>query len=125
MLIIMRVMKINHLQNIRVLSKLLDNQFSVFGFKFGLDPVLGIIPGLGDLIALIMGIYIVYSASHLGLPQTLVSKMWTNVLLDLVLGAIPGIGDVVDFFFKSNMKNLDILEKFVAENRVEEGEIVG
>lgn len=104
----------SHLRNVRYISNLLDNRFNILGLKFGLDPILGMIPWFGDLVGLGLSLYTIWIAKNMGAPQHLIARMGMNVFLDFFLGAVPIIGDAIDFFYKANKKNVDMLEKFVA-----------
>ena len=84
------------------------------GIRFGLDPLLGLIPGLGDVAGAAMGGYLVLLAGSLGAPTPDVLRMLSNVGIDAVVGAIPVIGDAFDFGWKANSRNLALLERFVA-----------
>ena len=101
----------NHLNTARRIANLLDSEFRLFGFKFGLDPILGLVPGLGDIVPALLSLYIVLIAVQARLPVRVIALMVGNVILDLVLGFLPVVGDVVDFFYKSNMRNLNLLER--------------
>jgi len=114
----------SHIKNARLLSNLLDNKFSILGFKFGIDPLVGLIPFFGDVIGFVLSSYIIWIGHNLNLPAKEIGKMWRNVIFDLVLGSVPFIGDISDFFYKASRKNLLILEKHL-KTRIIEGEIVG
>ncbi|KKS31737.1 hypothetical protein A2380_03955 [candidate division WWE3 bacterium RIFOXYB1_FULL_43_24] len=114
----------NYLKTATVLSKLLDNKFKFLGIKFGLDPVLGLIPGGGDLVSLVLSLYIVWVGIKMRLPQDKLAKMIGNVILDFGVGLVPILGDIADVTFKSNIRNLEILKQH-EESEVMEGEVVG
>ena len=103
----------SHLKNARYIANLLDNRFNIFGFKFGIDPILGMVPWFGDLVSLGLSLYVIWIAKNMGAPQSLISRMGVNIFLDFFMGSIPVIGDILDFFFKANKKNLQMLEEFV------------
>lgn len=102
----------SHLKMARTLTYLLENQFKFGRFKFGLDPVLGLVPGFGDAISATLALYIVWIAINSRVPQDKIILMLWNIVLDFLLGLLPLIGDVADFAFKSNSINLEILEKY-------------
>jgi hypothetical protein len=101
----------DHLKNAENFTKLLEGQFKIFGFKFGLDPIIGLIPGAGDVVAAALGIYIIWIGWQMQLPTVQLVRMAANLTLDLFIGAFPVIGDFADFFYKSNTKNLEILKQ--------------
>ena len=103
--------KKKHLTNVRKITELLETRFSIWKFRFGLDPVLGLLPGLGDIISAILSFYIVFVAILHKIPVLKVIRMIFNILFDLFIGAIPLIGDALDFVIKPNIKNVKILEK--------------
>lgn len=109
----------NHFKVAQSLVKLLENQFSIFGFKFGLDPILGVIPWFGDAVSAILSLYIVWIAKQAKVPQHKLSEMFRNVVLDFILGVIPIVGDVTDFFYKANTKNLEILREYMASEVID------
>lgn len=111
-----------HFKTARILAKLLDSQFSFLGIKFGLDPIINLIPGLGDIIGAILSLYIIWVGIKLKIPSKQIYKMIRNVILDFLLGLFPIIGSVADLFYKANQKNLKILEKYYSN--IIEGEIV-
>jgi len=94
----------------RQFAKLLDSQFEVGGFKFGLDSIVGLVPVAGDLASFAMGLYPVYLARRHGLGKLLVARMMGNLGADFVVGSVPLIGDAADVFFKAHLRNLRLLE---------------
>jgi len=99
----------------RTLTRLLDSAARVPGtsFRFGLDPLLGLIPGLGDLTGAALSGYVVILASRLGAPRTVIVRMLANVAFDTVVGSVPFVGDLFDAGWKSNTRNLALLERHV------------
>lgn len=93
---------------------LLDDAFGVPGtrLRFGLEPVVGLVPWLGDLVSAAFGLWIVVEGARAGLPRVVVGRMLVNSLLDLTVGAIPLLGDAFDFVYKSNTRNLRLLQRF-------------
>ena len=100
-----------HLIIVRKVTKLLETEFSIWNFKFGIDPILGLIPGVGDIISAILSFYIVLIAILHHISITKIVHMIFNIGFDLIIGSIPLIGDAFDFVIKPNTKNLIILEK--------------
>ena len=99
----------------RALTRLLDSAARVPGtsFRFGLDPVLGLIPGLGDVAGAALSGYVVILASRLGAPRSVIVRMLGNVAIDTVAGAMPVVGDLFDAGWKSNTRNLALLERHI------------
>jgi len=112
-----------HLRTARYLTNILENRFRLFGFKFGLDPILGIFPGFGDIVTAGLSTYMVWIAVQMKMPREVISRMITNIVLDFFIGIIPLIGDFSDFVFKANTKNLQLLEEYSQENFID-GEYV-
>ena len=97
------------------LAKLMDSQVRVpvLGLRIGADAVLGLVPGVGDVITGAIGAYLIYEAQRLGLPRSALLRMVANVAFDTAVGAIPVAGDIWDFFFRSNDRNMRILARHV------------
>jgi len=100
-------------KRVRLLARLLDSSISVPGtaWKIGLDPIVGLIPGIGDLIGAVLSGYIILEAVHAEVPTFTLVRMLVNVGIDTVLGAVPALGDVFDAAWKSNMMNVALLER--------------
>lgn len=107
----MKIDKTKHLVAVRKITKLLETKFSIWKFKFGLDPILGLLPGIGDIISAILSFYIVFVAILHKIPLLKIIRMIFNIGFDLIIGSIPIVGDALDFVIKPNTKNLAILEK--------------
>jgi len=109
------VKKLATLNRIRKFSRLMDTAIGIPGTKFriGLDPILGLIPGAGDIISTIVSAYIIYLAARVGVSNDSLKKMIFSVVLETVVGAVPLLGDVFDAFYKSNIRNLAILEEHI------------
>lgn len=105
------------------LVRLMDDQFKIpfLNFRFGLDPILGLVPWVGDLVSFAVSALIIKSLWDAGLPSKLIQKMVLRSLLDLGLGTIPVIGDVWDFFFKSNGRNLKLAKEFFENQNGQSG----
>jgi hypothetical protein len=102
------------------LANLLDTSVKVpfVNFKVGLDSLVGLIPGIGDVVMLFASMRVVHLGHKLGVPKGLKYKMAINAVLDYLLGFIPIIGDIADMFFKANKRNVRIMEMWwVSENK--------
>jgi len=104
------------LQRLRRISRWFDTRWSVPGtggrWRFGLDPLLGLVPVVGDLLTLGVSIYTMLEARRLGVPARLLWAMAGNVALDFIVGEIPIVGDLFDFAFKAHVRNLHMLERW-------------
>lgn len=99
--------------DIEKLAELLDTKWVLPGttWRFGLDSVIGLVPGIGDAVTTIMGAYIIVRARELGAPFHLQAAMVGNLAIDTLVGAVPLVGDVFDFAFRSNAKNVRLLKR--------------
>jgi hypothetical protein len=99
-----------------VLARLLDNAIPIPGtsWKIGFDPIVGLIPGIGDLISAVVSGYIILEAARAEVPTLTLAKMLGNVGIDTLFGAIPALGDVFDAAWKSNSRNVVLLERHLA-----------
>lgn len=97
----------------RTLTRLLDTAVRVpgTGIRFGLDPILGLVPGLGDLAGAALAGYMVLLAGRAGASTTTIVRMIANVAIDAVGGTVPLLGDAFDVAFKANTRNLALLER--------------
>ena len=109
----------DRIARIDALSRLFDTAFLVPGtnVRFGLDALIGLVPGIGDLITTALSLYIVNEARALGVPSLLVVRMLANVALDGVVGAVPLFGDVFDVAFRANCRNLALLREHLNRSR--------
>ena len=92
---------------------LMDEVFRVpvLGWRFGLDAVLGLIPGLGDTSTSLVSFYILAAAVRYRVPKVTLLRMGLNIAFDYVIGSLPLVGDVADAWWKSNRMNLELLRK--------------
>lgn len=109
----------HRLMALRKVSQLLDSAVVVPGtsYRIGLDPILGFIPGIGDLVSPLFTIGILWHARELAIPRVVQLRMTFNVAIDAVLGAVPVLGDLFDFAWKANNMNLALLERHAHEER--------
>jgi len=105
------------LRALRHTARLLDSAFQVPGtsYRFGLDPVLGLVPVLGDLVSPLFTIGLLWQAHDLGIPRVVQLRMLGNVAIDALVGTVPFLGDLFDFAWKSNDMNLALLDKHALE----------
>ena len=91
----------------------MDDMFRVpiLGSRVGLDPLLGLIPGLGDTITSLVSFYILVAAVRYRVSKITLLRMGVNIAIDYVVGSLPVVGDVADAWWKSNRMNLDLLRK--------------
>lgn len=87
----------------------------LIGKRIGLDPVIGLVPVIGDWVGLVLGLYVIWVAAWHQLPGHVVGRMVRNLMIDAVIGLVPVAGDVFDFFWKANRANLKLLEDAVAQ----------
>ena len=106
------------------LAKFLDSEFRLPGtqLRFGMDGVIGLIPGIGDAITGGLGLYIVARAHREGAPKLMLLKMLWNLAVDTVLGAIPLVGDIFDFAHRANLKNAQLLQKHLDKRHLRQNE---
>ena len=96
------------------LVSLMDDKFRVpiINFRFGLDPIIGLIPVAGDLVSFVISALIIKGLVTSGMPRSLVMKMVVNIVLDFLIGEIPVVGDIWDFFNQANRKNLKLAKEY-------------
>jgi len=100
-------------------SYLMDEQFRFPGtqFRFGIDPILNLVPFVGDMAGLVISGGLLLAIARKGASNKLVVLMSANILLDATIGAIPLIGQIFDFFFKANKRNVKLLKEHYLENK--------
>jgi len=106
------------LARLETLASLLDTALVIPGtnVRFGLDALVGLIPGVGDMITTAISLYIVREARQLGAPAHIIFRMLGNVTVDGLVGAIPVAGDTFDVFFRANKRNVRILRDWMERN---------
>ena len=102
-----------NLDTLRRWAALLDDAFRVpgTGIRFGLDPILGLIPGIGDLATPVLSVLLLVHGARVRVPKVVLARMVINAVVDFAVGAIPVVGDLFDFGWKSNVWNLALLER--------------
>jgi len=107
------------LKSLGKLAKLLDSQFTIPGtnIKFGLDALIGLIPGAGDLSTFAVSGYMLFIMAKNGASGFVLSRMVLNVLLDAIIGAVPVLGDIFDVAFKANNRNMRLMNQYYKEGR--------
>jgi hypothetical protein len=107
------------LEALRQMARLLDSAFVVPGttFRIGLDPILGLLTGIGDLASPLFTIGVLWQGRDLGIPRVVQLRMIFNVAIDTLLGSVPVIGDLFDVAWKANDMNMALLERHAYEER--------
>ena len=102
---------------VRSLARMLDSAIRIpgTGVTFGLDPVLGLFPGVGDLVGAVFSGYIVLTAARMGVPRSVLARMLLNLGTDTLVGSIPVLGDLFDVGFRANIRNSELLDKHLGE----------
>lgn len=100
-------------RRIEAMEHILERSFVIPGVNrpVGVDAILGLVPVVGDIIAAALGAYIVWEARNLGLPRWKLWRMGGNIAIDTALGAVPVAGDLFDLWFRSNTRNLRIVQR--------------
>jgi hypothetical protein len=113
----------DRLARIDTLATLLDTVFILPGtnVRFGLDALIGLVPGIGDAVTTAMSLYIVHEARQLGAPRYLLLRMLANVALDGIVGAVPVVGDAFDVMWRANGRNVHLLQDWL--HRVEDRQV--
>jgi hypothetical protein len=104
------------------LARWMDSVFHIpgLGIRFGLDAILGLLPGLGDLATSVVSLYILGAASRYGVPRVTLLRMALNIMVDVALGSLPFVGDAFDVFWKANDKNVALLKRHVQSTPAQE-----
>ena len=104
---------------LRHVSRLLDSAFEIPGtsVRFGLDPIVGLIPGIGDLVSPLFTVAVLVQACQLGVPKVVQARMLINAALDALVGMVPFLGDLFDVAWKANDLNHALLERHAYEER--------
>ena len=107
------------LARLRSRARLMDAQFALPGtrFRFGVDALIGLAPGVGDVLTGLLSLYVVWEARSLGAPPALLARMLGNVAIEVAGGAVPVLGDLFDAAFKANLRNVALLEDWLTRGR--------
>lgn len=105
------------MRRLRALAKVMDSSIRVPGtnFRFGLDAVVGLVPGLGDVFGALVSGYIVFESARFGASGPTLIRMLGNIGVEALLGAVPALGDLFDAAFRANNRNVRLLEDHVVE----------
>ena len=106
------------LARLDALARLLDTAFAVPGtnVRFGVDALIGLVPGLGDVVTTAISLYIVREARALGASRAVVGRMLFNVAVDGVIGVVPVVGDLFDVAWRANRRNVALLQRHLAHS---------
>jgi hypothetical protein len=105
-------------EQLELVARMLDDAFVIPGtnWRFGLDAIIGLIPGVGDIITSTFSFLIVFAAWQRGLPRVTIARMVGNIAVDTLVGAMPLVGDLFDAAWKSNRKNVELLKRSTADS---------
>lgn len=107
----------SRVERLHGLARILDSAFVIPGtnFRFGLDAIIGLIPGIGDLLGAGLSGFILIEAARVGLPKSVLLRMGWNVAVETVLGAVPLAGDLFDAAYKANNRNIRLLDRYLEQ----------
>lgn len=99
--------------NTKKLAELLDSKFRIPGtnIRFGIDPIIGLIPGVGDWLAGVVSLYFLLQAAALKAKAWVLLRMLMNILIDIIIGAIPLLGEIFDVGWKANLRNEKLIQQ--------------
>jgi len=107
---------------LEILAQWMDSVFEIpgLGVRFGLDAIVGLIPGFGDTLTSLASLYILHAARRYGVPRVTMARMALNIAIDYLCGAVPLLGDAFDVYWKANLKNVELLRRHVVASGAEE-----
>lgn len=108
--------------DVELLARWMDSVFEIpgTGIRFGFDALVGLVPGLGDLLTSVVSLYILQVASRRGVPRVTLVRMASNIAVDYALGSVPLVGDVFDVYWKANLKNAELLRRHALSGLAEQ-----
>jgi hypothetical protein len=106
-------------ENLDLLSHVLDDWFRIPGtsFRFGIDGIVGLIPGVGDILGGVASCIIVLAAWFRGVPNITIARMVANVAIEVAFGTVPFVGDLFDIAWKANRRNYALLVRHIEHPR--------
>jgi hypothetical protein len=100
------------LRRLRRVAWILDRCVGIGGkARFGIDPLIGLIPVAGDWVAAVLSLYVIYESLRLGMPWPVLGRMLANVGIEALVGTVPVVGDIFDFIWQANTRNLRLVEQ--------------
>ena len=110
---------------LELLARWMDGVFRVpgVGWRFGLDAILGLLPGIGDTASSVASLYIITAAHRYGVTRATLLRMALNIVLDTTVGALPLVGDIFDVYWKSNQRNVALLNRHMLATQSEQGKL--
>ena len=104
-------------RRVRVLARAMDSAIRIpgTGIRLGLDSIVGLVPGAGDLVSSVMSGYIVLASARMGVPAAVVARMILNLGVDTLVGSVPLLGDLFDVGFKANIRNAALLDRHLSD----------
>jgi hypothetical protein len=105
------------IERLRALARVQDELFRIPGtnIRFGLDALVGLVPGVGDVLTTGVSAYVLLTATRMGAPASVVARLAGNIALDLLIGSVPLLGDLFDVGWKANVRNVRLLERLALD----------
>ena len=107
------------IRHLDILAKLMDAQFRIPGtnIRFGIDALIGLVPGAGDLAGFLISAYMITVSAKNGASGFVLARMSLNIIIDALIGSIPILGDIFDVAFKANQKNMRLMHQHYVEGK--------